>query len=161
MIKLYHGSDTVIHVPDLIRCKPYKDFGKGFYLSASRKQAESLAAQRCRQTLKEIPVVNEFLFDDSLLTSGDFKVLSFEDYSEEWVRFVLANRDIHAVHPVHDYDIVYGPIADDSVTFQLRRFQRGAIRSIHELIAELRYDKGITFQYYFGTQRALNQLVRL
>lgn len=119
MIQLYHGSDTFIEVPDLNKCKPFKDFGKGFYLSADRKQAESLAVQRCRQTLKDVPVVNEFLFDD------------------------------------------LGPIADDSVTFQLRRFQRGVIRTIDELISELRYDKGITFQYYFGTPRALKKLVKL
>lgn len=161
MIQLYHGSDTFIEVPDLNKCKPFKDFGKGFYLSADRKQAESLAVQRCRQTLKDVPVVNEFLFDDLVMTSGELKVLCFKDYSEDWVRFVLANRDMYAAHPVHDYDIVYGPIADDSVTFQLRRFQRGVIRTIDELISELRYDKGITFQYYFGTPRALKKLVKL
>ena len=158
---LFHGSDTVIERPELSVCKPFKDFGRGFYLSADRVQAEQLAYQRSRQTLKGIPVVNQFVFDESFMTSGELNVLTFSDYSEDWVRFVLANRDIHGHQPVHDYDIVYGPIADDSVTFQLRRFQRGVIRSIEELILELRYDKGITFQYYFGTQRALDKLVRL
>lgn len=95
------------------------------------------------------------------MSSGELKVLTFEDYSEEWVKFVLANRDLHGTQPFHDYDIVYGPIADDGVTFQLRRYQRGVIRSIPELIAELRYPKGITFQYFFGTQRAIEKLIRL
>ena len=61
---------------------------------------------------------------------------------------------------VHDYDIVFGPIADDGVTFQLRRYQGGLI-SLHQLVEELKYAKGITFQYFFGTQRSLQLLQRL
>lgn len=30
---LYHGSNIEVTVPDLSMSKPYKDFGKGFYLS--------------------------------------------------------------------------------------------------------------------------------
>lgn len=93
---LYHGSNMVIDVPDLSKSKPYKDFGKGFYLSAD----------------------------------------------------------------LHDFDIVYGPIADDGVTFQLRRYKAGGL-TIKELIQELRYAQGITFQYYFGTELALSTLQRL
>ena len=59
--------------------------------------------------------------------------------------------------PIHAYDIVYGPIADDGVTYQLRRYQGGVI-SLSRLIEELKYAKGITFQYYFGTERALQKL---
>ena len=102
-----------------------------------------------------------WLFDESLLTSEELKVLTFEGYCEEWAKFILANRNIHNEHPIHDYDIVYGPIADDSVSFQLRRYQRGVINTIQELIHELEYSKGITFQYYFGTQKALDKLIRL
>lgn len=42
-MRLYHGSNMVIEHPDLARCKPYKDFGKGFYLSADKEQALALA----------------------------------------------------------------------------------------------------------------------
>lgn len=160
-MRLYHGSNMVIEHPDLARCKPYKDFGKGFYLSADKEQALALAKQRVRETQEGEPILNTFSFDDSLMTSRELKVLSFDDYSEEWVKFVLANRDIHGTQPFHNYDIVYGPIADDSVTFQLRRYQRGVIRTIPELIDELRYHKGITYQYFFGTQQALDKLYRI
>lgn len=60
---LFHGSDTVIERPELSVCKPFKDFGRGFYLSAERVQAEQLAYQRSRQTLKGIPVVNQRALD--------------------------------------------------------------------------------------------------
>lgn len=161
MMELYHGSNVHIEKPDFAFCKPFKDFGKGFYLSAEREQALDLAKQRVRETHEGEPILNAFFFDEAVMTSGELKVLTFDDYSEEWVKFVLANRDLHGPQPFHDYDIVYGPIADDSVTFQLRRFQRGVIRSIPELIDELRYHKGVTFQFFFGTQRALDKLTRL
>ena len=94
------------------------------------------------------------------MTNGSLKVLSYPDYCEEWALFVLKNRDRNALHPTHDYDIVYGPIADDGVTYQLRRYEGGVI-SLARLVEELKYAKGITFQYFFGTERALQQLKRL
>lgn len=36
---LYHGSYCEISSPDLDKCAPYKDFGKGFYLTTSYQQA--------------------------------------------------------------------------------------------------------------------------
>lgn len=88
--------------------------------------------------------VTEFLFDETLMTSDGLKVLSYPDYCEEWALFVLANRDMQREQPTHDYDIVYGPIADDGVTYQLRRYEGGVI-SLSRLVEELRYAKGITF----------------
>lgn len=97
MIKLYHGSNQKIEVPDLQHSKPFKDFGRGFYLSPDNQQA---------------------------------------------------------------WDMAFGPIADDGVTYQLRRYEGGVI-SLQRLVEELKYAKGITFQYYFGTERALKLLKRL
>ena len=45
-MKLYHGSNMVVEVPDLTKSKPYKDFGRGFYLSADKKQAMRMAEQK-------------------------------------------------------------------------------------------------------------------
>lgn len=160
MIKLYHGSNVEIVIPDLARSKPFKDFGKGFYLSPSRRQAFDMARQKVSQSLTGTPRVSTFLFDESLLESNQIKVLQFPDYSEEWALFVLANRDTNRPQPVHDYDVVYGPIADDGVTFQLKRYIGGVI-SLERLVEELKYARGITFQYYFGSQRALQLLQRI
>lgn len=157
MIRLYHGSNMKIVKPDLLHSKPFKDFGSGFYLSEDKQQAWDMAFQKVRQTQQGKVEVTEFLFDENLMNSGELKVLRYPDYSEEWAKFVLANRDRNRVHPVHDYDIVYGPIADDGVTFQLRRYEGGVI-SLEKLVEELKYAKGITFQYYFGTELALQKL---
>lgn len=158
-MKLYHGSNIRIDVPDLSKSKPCKDFGQGFYLSADKAQATRMAEQKTIQMLQGTPIVSEFEFDESLLSSQDLKVKIFDDYSVDWARFVLENRGMKRQHPTHHYDIVYGPIADDGVTFQLRRYQSGAI-SIEELVKELQYAKGITFQYFFGTPLAISKLIR-
>lgn len=159
-MKLYHGSNVFINNPDFLFFKPYKDFGLGFYLSDTYEQAYSLAVQKARQTNGE-PIVTEFEFNESVLSSKLLNVKIFNDYSEEWAQFILDNRDTEKLQPVHDYDFVYGPIADDGVVFQLRRYKRGVIKSLAELIDETRYEKGITFQYYFGTEKALKTLTRI
>ena len=69
-------------------------------------------------------------------------------------------NDSNAMSTCHNYDVVYGPIADDGVTFQLRRFKAGAI-TIERLVEKLKYSKGITFQYFLGTELAISKLRKL
>lgn len=42
-MKLFHGSDVVIEEIVLDKSKPFKDFGKGFYLSDDYDQAYEMA----------------------------------------------------------------------------------------------------------------------
>lgn len=158
-MKLYHGSNVEVSVPDLAKSKPYKDFGQDSICRQIKvKPCEWPSRRLCSCWWESI--VSAFEFDEALLQSDELKVKIFEDYSVEWANFILQNRDFHNQHPTHDYDIVYGPIADDGVTFQLRRYQSGAI-SIEELVRELQYARGITFQYFFGTPLALSKLTKL
>lgn len=157
---LYHGSNMRVTEPDISHSKPFKDFGQGFYLSAEEQQAKEQAISKVDQMKTGTPIVNEFIFDETLLTSGELKVKIFEDYSVEWAEFVLMNRDSKIAQPSHEYDIVYGPIADDGVNYQLRRYWGGVI-TLPKLVEELKYAKGITFQYFFGTERALKTLKAL
>lgn len=157
---LYHGSNIAIDRPDLSKTKPYKDFGRGFYLSADRQQAIRMAEQRTLIMQEGSPTVTCFDFDERSLADGSLNVRLFDGYSEEWAEFILRNRDINTPQPAYNYDIIYGPIADDGVTFQLRRYMAKAI-SLAELVRELKYSKGVTFQYYFGTDRAISKLTRL
>lgn len=160
-MKLYHGSDIAIEKIDLEKSKPFKDFGKGFYLSADYNQAMDMAKQRIRQKQGVgTPIVSAFEFDDSVMKSGELKVVRWDDYCVEWARFVIRNRDRKQPHPWHDYDIVYGPIADDGVTFQIRRFEAGYL-TIEQLVEELKYAGGITFQYFFANEKAISKLTRL
>lgn len=53
----------------------------------------------------------------------------------------------------HDYDIVYGPVADDSVYTQFTLYEGGVI-SMPTLIQELKTYK-LVDQYLFHTEKSL------
>ena len=157
MIILYHGSNVHIETIDLTRCNPYKDFGQAFYLTADKVQAMDVANARVDIFGGE-PVVNEFHFDETLLSDGTFSFKSFDAYTEEWADFVYQHRDETNVPPyMHSYDVVYGPIANDRVGLQIRNYRLGNINK-KEFLRRLKYMKGITFQYAFCTPRAIENL---
>lgn len=150
---LYHGSNILIRQIDLAISKPNKDFGQGFYLSEDETQAQEMAVFKSMQ-LGGTPTVSKFEFDETIMTSNLLKTRIFEDYSEEWADFVLANREGRTIER---FDIVYGPIANDKVGLQIRKLKDGSIDK-KEFLNRLKYMKGITFQYYFGSEEALKHL---
>ena len=156
---LYHGSNVPIDVIDLSKSRPGKDFGKGFYLSADEKQAIEMAESKVAFLGGE-PIVTSFEFDESILSSNVLKIKMFDSYTEEWAHFVYDNRENFTDKPIHDYDIIYGPIANDRVGAQIRNYKNGNI-NLDELMNRIKYLKGITFQYYFGTEAAINTLRKL
>ena len=88
------------------------------------------------------------------------KVLRFDSYTEDWAKFILLNRNNSKPMAAHDYDIVIGPIANDKVGLQLWKYENRQI-DLPQLVHNLQYMKGITIQYYFGTERAIKLLKRL
>lgn len=153
---LYHGSNIDIEIIDLAKSKPNKDFGKGFYLSENESQAQEMAVFKSMQ-LGGTPVVSKFEFDRNIMADSSLKIKVFADYSEEWADFVLANRD---GCPVERYDIVYGPIANDKVGMQIRKLKDGSIDK-SEFLNRLKYMKGITYQFFFGSEVAIEHLKKI
>lgn len=151
MIQLYHGSTVSIDRIDLRMSRPNKDFGRGFYLSADRQQAWRMGEFKAL-TEGGVPVMNTYLFDESVLT--------FNGYTREWADFIFLNRNNKTYKPAHDYDIVYGPIANDRVGVQIGKYEAGDI-TLDQFLENLKYMKGVTFQYYFGTERALEKLTKI
>ena len=88
-MKLYHGSNIIIEQIDLSKCKPYKDFGQGFYLTEIKEQAEQMA-KRTSAIYGREAVVTEFEFNETALKT--LSVKTFEEPNEEWALFVMANR---------------------------------------------------------------------
>ncbi len=156
-MKLYHGTNQIFDVIDLQISKPNKDFGKGFYLSADYEQALNMARIKVEQQQQGTPLVIEFDVDEEAMNA--LRLLRFDDYSELWAEFILANRNNSTGRPVHDYDIVIGPIADDRVGLQLWKYENQLI-DLPTLVGKLKYMKGMTMQYFFGTEKALALLKR-
>lgn len=155
-MRLYHGTNCEIEHIQLEKCSPGKDFGRGFYLTDIKKQAEYMAVRRIRQSGTGEPIVIEYDFDESLLRSKQLKIRRFEKPSEAWAKFILANRNDKDF--THNFDIVIGPIADDGVALQLRRYTDNLI-SMRTLIRELTYRK-LNSQYCFCTEPAVSKLIR-
>ena len=150
---LYHGSNTKIEKIDLSKCRPYKDFGKGFYLTEIREQAEKMAS-RTAHIYEGEPIVTEFEFDESALSQ--LFVKQFDGPNEEWALFVLANRSKEHEQPTHSYDIVIGPVADDDIAQLFRNFNDGFI-NLTMLVEGLKYKK-VSSQYFFHTEDAIKYL---
>ena len=150
---LYHGSNVSINEIDLSKSKPNKDFGRGFYLSENEEQALQMATFKTLIFGGE-PIITKFEFDESVMATGALQIKVFMEYSEEWADFVFANRE---GGEVEKFDIVYGPIANDKVGLQIRKLKDGAIDK-SEFLNKLKYMKGITYQYYFGTEAAIKYL---
>lgn len=153
---LYHGSNVVIDKIDLTKSKPNKDFGKGFYLSDNATQAMEMAEFKSI-TLGGEKFVTKFEFDFEKLKNSGLNIKIFEEYSEEWADFVFDNR---AGVETKKYDFVYGPIANDKVGLQIRKLKDGSIDK-QEFLNRLKYMKGVTFQYFFGSEEAIKYLERI
>ena len=125
-MRVYHGSDTPVSVVDLRKCKPSRDFGRGFYVTKLRFQAEDMAKRVARYS-KLTSVVTEYEFDEYAYEDSDLKVLRFDDYSEEWLDFVVLNRSADKRRQAHDYDIVEGPVADDRISRNVSKYLKGKI----------------------------------
>ncbi len=155
---LFHGSNTAIDKIDLGKCRPYKDFGKGFYLTDIRDQAERMASRTVR-IFKGQPTLTLFEFDLEAAINQGLKIKIFNSPDEEWARFVMANRNINHPQPAHDFDIVIGPVADDTIVRLLRMYVENYLTE-SQLVKELTFSK-VTSQYFFHTEAAIKMLKRL
>ena len=136
--------------------KPNKDFGKGFYLSEDETQAIEMAKFKSALLGGEA-VITRFEFDIAAMQNSDIRTKIFQEYSKEWADFVFANRE---GYDIEQYDIVYGPIANDKVGLQIRKLKDGSIDKT-EFLKRLKYMKGITYQYYFGTEKSIQYLTKI
>jgi hypothetical protein len=144
---------------DLNHSQRGKDFGCGFYLSESKTQVEEMAKFKV-QLFGGQTIVQSYEFDEAHLNDGTLRFLRFDGYSKDWATFILANRQNKNADNIHDYDIVYGPIANDKVGAQIRNVIEQNIDMV-TFLERLKYMKGITFQYFFGSEKAIQMMRRL
>ena len=159
---LYHGSNIKIKEIDLSKCKPYKDFGQGFYCTTIKKQAEFMA-KRVVKRQGGIQTINTFELDERIFEDKEVNIKRFDKPSKEWAKFILNNRDRNykflkskECNLDNKYDLVIGPVADDDIIVLFRTFVNGLI-DMYTLIKELTY-KELTDQYSFHTSKVLKYL---
>ena len=122
-MKVYHGSIQEIRFPLAKAGRPNLDFGRGFYVTDIRRQAEEWA-ERIGLRMVETPMLNIYELDMDLVRSK-FRVLKFEDYNEEWLDFIVASRS--GKTPWVDFDMVEGGVANDRVIDTIEAYMIGNI----------------------------------
>ena len=140
---LYHGSNVIVQEPQILENGFYKDFGYGFYCTILEKQAKRWALTKRR---KHIVNFYEYSPDKSL------NIKKFSEMTEEWLQFVVNCR----LGLKHDYDVVEGPMADDTIWDYVEDYM--AERISKEAFWELVKFKYPTHQIVFCTETALQTI---
>lgn len=162
-MKLYHGSNTQIRNINISMCRPYKDFGKGFYLTDIKEQAERMAI-RVSKIYGGNPVLNIFEIQDDFIELPNMNIKNFgEQTTEDWAKFVMNNRN-RSFENVRDilcnldnkYDIVIGPVADDNMALLFRQYENELI-DFPTLLKGMIYKK-TSMQYSFHTEKSIKLL---
>lgn len=142
-IILYHGSKSVVEYPEIKITKYNKDFYFGFYCTSIYEQAKRWSV---RFTGKGI--INEYEYTEN----KDLNMLIFEEMTEEWLDFIVNCR----LGKSHNYDIVEGPMANDTIFNYVQNFTDGKIS--RTAFWELARFKKPTHQISFHTARSLETL---
>ena len=160
---LYHGSNVEIEKIDLSKCKPFKDFGAGFYTTPLREQALAMARRTAKIYREGKPCITEFFCDDSIfgsLKNHNLKIKRFDEPGNDWARFVINNRnqkfsDVQSSDCNTDckYDIVFGPVANDDITALMDVYLSG-ILSDEALTKELTF-RDLSLQVSFHTEKSI------
>ena len=163
---VYHGSSVVVERPDVLHSYRALDFGKGFYLTVMKDQAEKMA-NRVARIYGGSPVLNIYEIADSFMDTDELKIKDFgEETSPEWARFVRNNRSKKfkdysdpECNLDNKYDIVIGPIADDDMALLFRQYENGMI-TFENMLSGMIYKK-TTNQYSFHTEKAIALLKKV
>ena len=125
-IVVYHGSISPIEKIDVAKGKPYKDFGRGFYVTKSKTHASNLALRNKRIEIERFGRPCEaylHTYEMDMLKLTGFNVKEFPDADLEWIQFVLANRKVR--DRTHDYDAIIGPTANDDTMVVINAYLDG------------------------------------
>ncbi len=143
---VYHTSKIKVEKPDIQHSRSNLDFGRGCYVTKLRSQALKYADRFILR--KQDAVLNAYELSDNWL---NMNVKRFDQYDEEWLDFIIANRK---GLPVAKFDIVEGGVANDKIFRTLELYFNGDI-SKSDALKKLCYEK-INHQICFLSQYAID-----
>lgn len=140
---LYHGSKEIVQYPEIRKARFQKDFYFGFYCTQYGEQARRWASRYGK---------NGYLNKYEYQPDESLNYLIFSEMTEEWLDFIVACRS----GTPHKYDIVEGPMADDTIYNYVQNYIDGKIsRAAFWELAKFKYP---THQISFHTISALDTL---
>ena len=149
---VYHGSNVEVRKPSLLKSRKKTYFGRGFYTTTQKEQAEHWTSIKIDRAKTGRRIVSVFEVDDALLTNPELKIREFHGPDEAWLNFVVDSRK----GVEHDYDMVFGPVANDKVFTVVNLYESGVLDA-PAAIAELKAYKTYN-QLSFHTPRVLQAL---
>lgn len=152
-MKLYHGSVVTVKNPSIRQGRSNTDFGKGFYTTIDFEQAARWARIRRERAGGGTAIVSVYSVDDEILQRDDLHIMAYNGATVEWLDFVVANR---RNVPLHNYDIVLGPVANDNLYATISLYENGEL-SAEAAIVQLKTH--VLFnQVSFHTSAAISHL---
>ena len=149
-LTLYHGSNYLFDEVDLSKSKDKRDFGRGFYTTTLKEQAEEWAVTLFDRYKGD----GIFIYEMELELAESLSVKCYDGLSEEWLLMVQKNRTLGDIQ--HEFDVVQGPVANDKTTRTIALYIAGIINA-NEAIERLRSSK-INNQVSLHTPAALSHL---
>jgi hypothetical protein len=150
---VYHGGSVPIKEIDLQKCRPYTDFGRGFYVTKYKLHAENWARRSGKHSSG---FVTAFNYIETSFTEHICSIKKFNGYTDEWLDFIVNNRNESSVEQPHNFDIVEGPVANDKIQNRLFNYLRGEITK-ENFLKELVYHEE-THQICFCTLASFQAL---
>lgn len=157
---LFHGSSACFFDIQLDKqASPYKDFGRGFYLTSYFLQARKHAMNKARKAGGKRAYV--YKYEVRGFDPKSYRVLELLEYDRAWLDFIKENR-VYGRCSSPDLDIVYDRIADSygaTLDDALRTYAEGkkpASKVIDNIVFPNPGD-----QYCFKTGKAIGLLFRL
>ena len=150
---LYHGSNIIVKTPELVKQTRALDFGYGFYTTPNMPQAEAFAKRVT--AIRKAGAASLSIYElDEVASFGECRMLRFDSANESWLKFVADCRN--GVDAPEEYDLIFGPIADDDMTLTINLYLSG-LYSTKEAIERLKV-KNTYHQLVFKTDKALSYI---
>ena len=171
---LYHGSYTEVEHIDLSQCRSGLDFGKGFYVTSSLKQAVSYIPASVRKAKRRGMLEDSFPETNGRVSVYRFQpnpllvIHCFGEADEEWLHFTAANRSAELFPEIRrqyaSVDIIGGKVADDQTAITLNNYVAGAYgvpgaARTDRTTIDLLEPECLQDQFCFRTSAALRALV--
>ena len=134
---VYHGSNMEVATPFAHLGRKNLDFGKGFYVTTLQEQAKRWAETIVRLRPRGTAIINKYELDYEGIKNAGFAILSFAEYNEEWLDFIVANRNGESRWI--QYDLIEGGIANDRVFDTIENYMSGGIDK-QTALGRLRYE---------------------
>ena len=160
LVTVYHGTTSLIDSIDVTKGKPYKDFGRGFYVTQDFSHARNLAVrnkvlEQERYGHKASAYVYTYAMDMNKAQS--FRIKEFAIADLDWMRFILENRLVRGKN--HEFDIVSGPTANDDTSLVLKSYFSGLYGDVDsdnalQIALDMIEAESLPAQIYFGTNDA-------